>query len=182
MQEALPPLTSLDWAVLAGLLLSVLMGLWRGLVFEVLSLLGWLAAWWAAQSFSGWAAAQLPWGAADSIWRAMGAYGLVFTATLLACGLLARLARLLVAATPLSLPDRFFGAVFGLLRGVLIALVLTTLVLWTPLAKTDVWKASWVANTLTEWVRQLQPLFPQWPGLKAWLPEKLEVPGAPSLF
>lgn len=182
MQEALPPLTNLDWAVLAGLLLSVLIGLWRGLVFEVLSLLGWLAAWWAAQSFSGWAAAQLPWGAADSVWRALGAYGLVFTVTLLVCGLLARLARLLVAATPLSVPDRFFGAVFGLLRGVLIALVITTMVLWTPLAKTDVWKASWVASTLTQWARQLQPLFPQWPGFKAWLPDKLEVPSAPSLF
>ena len=182
MQEALPPLTTLDWAVLGGLLLSVLIGLWRGLVFEVLSLLGWLAAWWVAQSFSGWAAAQLPWGAADSVWRAMGAYGLVFTVTLLACSLLARLVRLLVAATPLSVIDRFLGAAFGLLRGLLIALIVTTLLLWTPLAKTEVWKASWVANTLTDWVRQLQPLFPQWPGLKAWLPDKLEVPGAPSLF
>ena len=86
------------------------------------------------------------------------------------------------AATPLSLPDRFFGAVFGLLRGVLIALVITTMVLWTPLAKTEVWKASWVASTLTEWARQLQPFFPQWPGFKAWLPDKLEVPSAPSLF
>ncbi|TDM09351.1 MAG: colicin V synthesis protein [Ideonella sp. MAG2] len=182
MQDTLPVLTSLDWAVLGGLLLSVLIGLWRGLVFEMLSLLAWLVAWWAAQSFSGWAATQLPWGAPESAWRAMGAYGLVFTVVLVACGLLARLARMLIAATPLSVMDRLLGAAFGALRGLLLALVVTTLVLWTPLAKTEVWSSSWAAQQLTALARQLQPLFPEWPGLKTWLPDQLEVPSAPSLL
>ena len=33
-----------DWVLLAALLLSVLLGLWRGLVYEVLSVAGWVAA------------------------------------------------------------------------------------------------------------------------------------------
>ena len=32
-----------DWALAAVLVLSIAVGLWRGLVFEVLSLVGWVA-------------------------------------------------------------------------------------------------------------------------------------------
>ena len=39
-------------ALLGVLLLSVLVGLVRGLVFEVLSLLGWVVAYFAAQWFA----------------------------------------------------------------------------------------------------------------------------------
>ena len=38
----LPLLSWVDWALLAVLLVSVVVGLWRGLVFEVLSLVGWV--------------------------------------------------------------------------------------------------------------------------------------------
>jgi membrane protein required for colicin V production len=41
-------LTPLDAVLLALLLLSVGIGVWRGLVFEVLSLAGWVVAWWVA--------------------------------------------------------------------------------------------------------------------------------------
>jgi membrane protein required for colicin V production len=33
-----------DWVLLTVLALSLLLGAWRGLVFEVLSVLGWVAA------------------------------------------------------------------------------------------------------------------------------------------
>ena len=64
--ELIPSLPWLDWALLAVLAVSVLVGLVRGLVFECLSLAGWVVAWFAAQ----WAAPQLapfvPVGAAGS--------------------------------------------------------------------------------------------------------------------
>jgi len=37
-------MTSVDWILLSLVLVSMAVGLWRGLVFEVLSLLGWIAA------------------------------------------------------------------------------------------------------------------------------------------
>jgi membrane protein required for colicin V production len=37
-------LAAFDWVVLAVLLLSMVLGAWRGLVVEVLSVLGWIAA------------------------------------------------------------------------------------------------------------------------------------------
>ncbi len=42
-------LTAVDWILLAVLGLSMLLGLWRGLVQEVLSLAGWVAAFFVAQ-------------------------------------------------------------------------------------------------------------------------------------
>jgi membrane protein required for colicin V production len=51
---------------------------------------------------------------------------------LLAWGLAARLIKMLIAATPLTVPDRVLGGGFGLLRGVLLLLLLVTAVGWTP--------------------------------------------------
>ena len=45
-------MAALDWIFCAVLLVSVLLGAWRGLVFEVLSLLSWLVALVAARFFA----------------------------------------------------------------------------------------------------------------------------------
>ena len=43
------PRNAADLAMLAVLLLSMAVGAWRGLAFELMSLLGWFAAYFAAQ-------------------------------------------------------------------------------------------------------------------------------------
>ena len=53
-------MAALDWIFAAVLLASMLIGAWRGLVFEVLSVLGWVAAFFAAQWFAADMAALLP--------------------------------------------------------------------------------------------------------------------------
>ena len=53
---ALPTLGWVDWTLLAVLALSVAVGLWRGLVFELMSLVGWFAAYLAAQ----WGSPSVP--------------------------------------------------------------------------------------------------------------------------
>ena len=60
MNDALPVFGWVDWALLAVLAVSVVVGLWRGLVFEVLSLVGWVVAFFAAQAFAPFAAAYVP--------------------------------------------------------------------------------------------------------------------------
>ena len=54
----------LDWVLLAVLLVSLLLGLWRGLVYEVLSVVSWIAAFVLAQ----WLPAQRPGGAQAAGW------------------------------------------------------------------------------------------------------------------
>jgi membrane protein required for colicin V production len=148
------PIALLDWVLLAVLALSTLIGLWRGLVFELLSLAAWLLAWLAAQW---WSPAVAQWlGTAHTA----PAFALTFVAALIAGGLLARLARLLVAATPLRLVDRLLGAGFGFLRGLLILLVAASLLALTPAARSPAWRASRGAGGLQALVEMLKPLWP----------------------
>ncbi len=65
MSVTLPALHALDWAFLAVLAVSVIVGLVRGFVFECLSLAGWVVAWFAAQWAAPWVAGYLPVFSAD---------------------------------------------------------------------------------------------------------------------
>ena len=62
-------MTALDWLFLAVLAASLLIGAWRGLVFELLSLLGWAVAFVAAQWLAADAGAWLPLQGWDAAWR-----------------------------------------------------------------------------------------------------------------
>jgi len=87
-------------------------------------------------------------------------FSLAFMGALIACSLLARLARLLIAATPLRLIDRVLGAGFGLVRGVLVLLAAATLLSLTPAGRSTWWQASQGAAWLDGAVQALRPLFP----------------------
>jgi membrane protein required for colicin V production len=158
---SLSALTWLDWALLVVLTMSVAIGLMRGVVFEVLSLAGWLVAWFAAQ----WAAPQLaphlPIGSAGSALNLAAAFVLAFTAAIVVWTLLARLVRLIIHATPLSVPDRLLGAVFGLLRGAVLLLVLATAVALTPAAQSPAWRGAQGARWLGATLQTLKPLLPE---------------------
>lgn len=153
-------LTPLDWGLLAVLVISTVVGVWRGLVFELVSLLGWVLAWWMAHHFGAWAGQALPMAGSDPIWREMAGFVVVFVLTLLVCALAARLLRLLVSVTPLTILDRLLGALFGLLRGLLLLLALALVIHWTPLARTSWWQASQGAAWLTAWEQALVRLLP----------------------
>lgn len=151
----------IDWTLLAVLLLSVLVGLWRGVVFELLSLAGWVVAWFAAQWFAADLAPYLPVGTPGSALNHAAAFTLCFVGALIAWGLLSRLIRMLVHATPLSIPDRALGAGFGLLRGVVLLLALATVVALTPAAASPGWRESRGALWLNTTLHGLKPVLPE---------------------
>ncbi|ODU08990.1 MAG: colicin V synthesis protein [Rubrivivax sp. SCN 71-131] len=150
----------IDWALLAVLLLSVLVGVWRGLVFEVLSLAGWVVAWVGAQLFGRELAPWLPVGAPGSAANVLACFVVAFVGILIVWSLLARLARLLIHATPLSLPDRVLGGGFGLLRGGVLLLALATVLALTPAAQWAPWQQSEGARWLRVVLHGLGPLLP----------------------
>ena len=156
----MPDLSWIDWALLAALLLSVIVGLVRGFVFEVMSLVGWLVAWFGAQYLAQDLAPWLPVGAPGSALNLAAAYVLAFLGILILWALLARLLRLLIHATPLSVPDRLLGAGFGLLRGGVLLLALATVVALTPAAQSAPWQASEGARWLGIAMQGLKPLLP----------------------
>ena len=164
----IPALSWLDWTLLAVLLLSVAVGLVRGFVFECLSLAGWVVAWFAAQWGAPLLAPHLP-GMAGSALNQGLAFAVSFMAALIAWSLLARLIRMLIHATPLSLPDRLLGAVFGLLRGGVLLLVVATVVALTPASQSQGWRASHGAHWLGVALASLKPLLQYLPASTAHL-------------
>lgn len=165
----IPDLGAVDWAMLAVLLISVGVGLWRGLLLEVAMLVGWVVAYFAAHWFGADLAPHLPVGTPGSGANRAVAFALIFVGTLIVWSLLARLVRLLVHATPLSAVDRIGGGAFGLLRGAVVLIAVTTLVGFTPAAQSGLWQASTGARWTTETVEFIKPLLP--PDLRQWLPE-----------
>ena len=142
------------------LLLSVVVGFVRGLVFEMMSLLGWVVAYfgalWLAPQWASW----LPIGQPGSSANVAAALVISFVAVLIVWGLISRLVRWLVHATPLSLIDRSLGAFFGLLRGALIVLCVVTVVSFTPLAKADRWHSSQGVLWASEALALIKPWLP----------------------
>jgi membrane protein required for colicin V production len=159
-----------DLGMLLVLLVSVVVGLVRGLVFEVLSLAGWVVAYFVASWFAADAALWLPGDLAPVLRRGVAFAGL-FIATLIAWTLLARLLRLLLHATPLSLIDRVGGGAFGVLRGAVLLLVLATVVRYTPASQSLLWQTSVGATWLGQLVGLIEP----------WLPGVVR-PGQPAVF
>ncbi len=149
-----------DWALLGLLGLSVLIGLARGLVFELMSLVGWVVAYVAAQVVSPRLLAHVPVGVPGSALQAGVAFVAAFVAVLITWSLLARLVRLGLHATPLTLIDRMLGAGFGLLRGGMLLLALATAVAFTPAARSQPWQDSHAAVWLSLALQGIKPMLP----------------------
>ncbi|MEO8279584.1 MAG: CvpA family protein [Ideonella sp.] len=163
-----------DAVLLAVLLISVLLGALRGLVFEVMSLAGWLVAYAAAYIYAPrlpplWSPQAFPVDAGNSpVVMPLVAFGLVFAGVLIAWNLLSHLIRLLVRATPLSGIDRVLGSVFGCARGLLLLLTIVVVVALTPWSKSHSWQESRVVPRLDQAILSIKPLLP--PGLHRWMP------------
>jgi membrane protein required for colicin V production len=160
MDAALPAWGWIDWTLLAVLAASVLVGLWRGLVFELMSLVGWVVAYAVAQVASPQVGDYVPIGAPGSALHQGAAFAATFVLALLAWALLSRLVRLVVHATPLTVLDRVLGAGFGLLRGGVLLLALATLVAFTPAVRSSAWQASQGAAWLAQALQGLKPVLP----------------------
>ncbi len=158
--DTLAELGWVDWVFIAILLLSVVVGLLRGLVFEVLSLLGWLAAYLAAQWLTPSLAPHLPVGAPGSALNHAATFASAFIAVLIVWGLLTRLLRMAIRATPLSAADRVLGATFGLARALVVMLAITTIVMLTSLAQSTAWQQSRGAVWLRGALEGLKPVLP----------------------
>lgn len=141
-------MSALDLVFAAVLVLSVLVGLWRGLVFEVLSVAGWVLAYFVAQSYAATVAAWLPlegWSAPVPF--AVG-FVLVLVAVAFAAGLLTAVLKRVVATIGLRPIDRALGGVFGLFRGLVLLLAFGWVMSLTPF-KDEAW---WLSSTSAPWV------------------------------
>ncbi len=154
-------MAALDWVFVAVLAASLLLGAWRGLVYEVLSVISWIAAFVLAQWLAPQVAALLPMsGAAEPVRYAAG-FVLVFIGVVFAGGLLAWLIKKAVEAVGLRPIDRTLGAAFGLLRGAVLLLALAIVVNMTALQRAGWWAESRGADAATAALEGLKPVLPE---------------------
>ncbi|MEW9624856.1 CvpA family protein [Rhodanobacter geophilus] len=131
----------IDLTILCVLGLSVLIGLFRGLVSEVLALVIWAAAFWVAWLFGPTVSARLGMITTPMLREAAG-YALCFVLVLVLGALLRFFVQRLLASTGLSGTDRLLGMVFGFVRGALIVCVLVFLCQFTSFAREPMWRQS----------------------------------------
>ena len=153
-------MTGFDFAVLGITMLSLLLGLWRGLVYEVLSLLGWPIALVSSKLYAANVAPLMP---GQETLRLVLAYVAVFIAALILWGLFAWLISKLVKSVGLGWLDRVLGGIFGILRGALVILVLVWLAGLTEVPEYPIWR-----NAQTSKPAEDAALL-----AKAWLPEPI---------
>ncbi|GAA4340403.1 CvpA family protein [Pigmentiphaga soli] len=153
-------MTPFDYGVLVILAASMVIGLLRGLVKEVLSLIAYAAAFYCAYRVGPMAYEWLAPHVDNTALRFGLAYGGVFIATLLVVGLVNMALAMAIRATGLTPADRGLGALFGLLRGAAIVLVLVVAAGFTPLPKEPWWTGAMLSPLAEDGARAIKPMLP----------------------
>lgn len=153
-------MNALDYAWLAVLGLSLLLGLWRGVIRETFSLAGWIAAIVAAMTFTGDAAAAMPSAVGSPVLRTVLAFAAIFVVVLLALSVAGLLLSRAFRAAGLALADRVLGAVFGLARGALILMLAVGVAAMTPLPAEPLWRESSLTPAIESAVLAAKPWLP----------------------
>lgn len=153
-------MTLFDYIVLGILALSAAVGMWRGLVSEVIALLAWVLALFAAWRYSAEAAGLLAGVIIEPAWRQVAGFALIFVAVLILAAVLRFLLRELLKAVGLGAADRLFGAFFGLARGVAIAFAIVLLGGLIGVAREPWWAKALFAPPLETAVIAAKPWLP----------------------
>lgn len=135
---------------------SLLIGVWRGLLRELLSLLSWFAAAYLAWRFHGLLMGPLAGVIASAGARQAAAVLILFVAAVIVLALVSHLLVGLLKSSPLRGTDRVLGAAFGTARGVVLVAATVLLVEATPLQKSLWWTGSALvpqARVSAQWLR-----------------------------
>jgi membrane protein required for colicin V production len=132
----------------------------RGLVKEILSLLGWIVAFVVANAFSSKFAPMLPSMVPGESLRLIVAFIVLFLGVRILMGLLSMAIGALITASGLSLADRGLGGLFGLGRGIVIVLAAVILSGMTSLPQQAFWKDALLSPLAEAGARTVKPFLP----------------------
>ena len=153
-------MTIFDYLVLFVLIASVVISTLRGLVKEILSLLGWIVAFVVANAYGAQLAPLLPDVIPGDTARLIVAFIALFLGVRILMGLLSLAIGALVEATGLSLADRGLGGLFGLARGIVIVLAGVILCGMTDIPKQAFWQQALLSPIAETGARTVKPFLP----------------------
>jgi membrane protein required for colicin V production len=156
-------MTAFDLVVIVIVAVSVIFGLIRGAVREVLSLASWIIAFLVAKTFSVPMADVLTRLVGNPTLRLIAGFVIVFVLALVAMAIVGLLMSAAIKKLGLGPVDRTLGILVGAARGIVIMLILVLLGGMTALPTQPDWR-----NALTSrWFETLAL------GVKPWLPDAL---------
>lgn len=156
-------MTIADWLIVLTVVTSVVIGLFRGFVVEVMALVVWALALLAAALLAPKLTDALSGSVESPSARIFLAYALIFVGTLLIGAIITWLLRKLVRSTGLSGTDRLLGGVFGIARGAVLVVLVVLMLGLTPFPRDAWWRES----------RLLPQVIVMAERARAWLPERI---------
>ncbi len=154
-------MTAFDYAVLTIVGLSVIFSVMRGMIKEVLSILGWVAAFYVGRTYTSQLLPMMPADIPSESLRILAAFLVLFLATLLLSTLLAIAISTVFKKIGLGWLDRLLGAFFGVFRGLLIICILVFLAGLTELPKDARWKNAMFSSPIEALVISMLPWLPE---------------------
>ncbi len=111
--------TTVDYLVIGAILVSMALGFWTGFVWQFVRIAGLVASVWVSWLYYPTVAQILPSSLPAVLRHVLGAAA-VFVGVLILCYLVAFLFHDVIDALKPEMPDRLLGAVFGLIKGVMV--------------------------------------------------------------
>lgn len=149
-----------DYAIIALVCISSIIGLFRGLVKEAFSLILWIFAIWVGLNFSRGFSIFLEAVISYPSARIAVAFALLFFMTLILGSLISYLLGELIEKTGLTGSDRFAGMIFGIGRGMVVVSLVIMMAGLTPLPEDPWWRESALIppfQSLAVWLRDHVP-------------------------
>lgn len=161
-EATLSSLTLFDYLVMVIISLSLILGLFRGMVKEVLSLVNWALAFYVANTYGEQLIVYLDWTQALSpAMKALVGCAAAFLASMIVGSIIIGLLGRIISAAGLGFMDRGLGGVFGLGRGVIIVLTLVTAAGFTSLPKQPFWRDAVLSPYAEDAMREIKPHLPE---------------------
>ncbi len=141
---------ALDYLFFTAVGLSILLGVWRGLVREIVALLTWLVLALSLMYYAPVLAGELSGVIASPTSQHYAAYVLLCVVILVVGWVLGKIVNGFVTVTGLSFINRLLGGIFGLVRGGVVLLLVAYLVNLGAWQNTSVWQHSRVSHILDQ--------------------------------
>lgn len=150
----------IDYAILGLIGISLIIGLFRGLIREAFALVTWGLAAWIGFTFSSPFSSLLESSIDIPSARIATAFVLLFILTLIVGAIINKLLSALISKTGLTGTDRLAGLLFGVARGVLLVIILVMLAGLTPMPESSWWHESQLLphfQVLASWLSTHMP-------------------------
>lgn len=153
-------LNFVDYLILGVLALSILFGFINGFVRSILSVCVWIAAFFISALYGPHLATTFSLVTDNTTWQLWLSYGSVFLAAVVIGFIIRLILNLILTGGETGILNRFCGALFGCVRGILIILVFVWFAILVNMSQNPPFQASQLMPFFNEALSKIEASFP----------------------